>query len=365
MERCYKKRNSGYYNLIARASDGLQEMARLLKMTRPPSIPMLSDLERSIGGIQEQVRLASASIHHIESTLGRTIREANLQMSSMLPLLKPCQDIAKQIQEERYRVNKHLRSSIGGVSQMLRSALLAQQSVANINLKAEGAISEAVNIMRNEPLIKMANSYRHLWDTLTINLQGLSAVPLVVTKKPSIEMYLATHQAEVSTIEGEILPEEEKFLSEIEPADQHMHKLITSVDEHLLPMYQGAIAASKSHNDDYVRHVAISLRELFTHILHKLAPDEVFFKWNQDESNIGKEGRPTRKGRLRYICRKINYGEFNTFVEQDISTALSFLNLLQKGSHAIQKPYSKRQLRALFIRAKCLLGFIIEISRDV
>jgi hypothetical protein len=186
----------------------------------------------------------------------------------------------------------------------------------------------------------------------------------VVTKTPSIEMYLAVHQAEVSTKEAEVLPEEEEFLAEIKPSVQHMRELIASIDVQLLPLYEGAIDAIKSNNVDRVRHATTSLRELFTHILHRLAPDDAFFKWNQDESNLY-NGRPTRKGRLLYICRKINYDPFTTFINQDISAALTFLDLLQKGTHAIRKPYTERQLKALLIRMECLLDFIIRISRDV
>lgn len=143
-----------------------------------------------------------------------------------------------------------------------------------------------------------------------------------------------------------------------------MHKTIAAIDEGLIPFYEGAITAIASDNVDRVRHATISLRELFTQILHKLAPDEAFFEWNHDNSNLY-NGRPTRKGRLLYICRTINYDPFTTFVDRDISVALMFLDLLQKGTHTIEKPYDERQMKALLIRFECLIDFIIRMSRDV
>jgi len=355
----------------------------LATMVQPAYISMLRDLEKSMVGfrtLQEQIRSLSTSIPRIEPALEQSISEANFQMSAVLASLKPYQDFAKRLQEDQRRWAESLKASIGALSQvtgiaamirrdfslMASSALFAQQSVARINFQAIGEVAKIADHMRAalcQPLLEMADSYRSLWDSFSVDSQKLFSVPLVVTKIPSIEMYLAFHQAEVSTVEAEVLPEEEEFLTEIEPSVQHMHGLIASIDGQLLPLYQGAIDAITSNNVDRVRHAITSLRELCTHILHKLAPDEAFFKWNQDESNLY-NGRPTRKGRLSYICRNINYGTFTTFVDQDISVALTFLDLLQKGTHAIKKLYDERQMKALLIRMECLLDFIIRISRD-
>jgi hypothetical protein len=302
-------------------------------------------------------------------------------MSNVLASLKPYQDFDKRLQEDQRKWAESLKVSIGALSQvtgiatvirqhfslMASSALFAQQSVARINFHAIGDVAKISDHIRDllcQPLLEMADSYSSLWDTFRINPQKLLSVPSVVIKAPSIEMYLTVHQAEVSTTEAQVLPEEEEFLIEIEPSVQHMRELIASFDVSLLPLYQGAIDAIKSKNIDYVRHATTSLRELFTHILHELAPDALFFKWNQDESNLY-NGRPTRKGRLLYICRDINCTPFTTFVDRDVSAAGTFLDLFEKGTHAIEKPYDERQMKALLIRMECLLSFIIRISQDV
>lgn len=385
-------RDDEYYKAIAKIVENwrrqntfvLQEIASVAKTVQPTYISMLRGLEKSVVGfrtVQEQISTLSASIPCIEPALGQSIREANLQMSTVLVSLKPYQNFTKRLQEDQRRWAESLRASIGTVPQvtgiaamigrdfslMASSALFAQQSVARINFQAIGEVVKIADSMRTalcQPLLKMANLYRSLWDKFSVDSQKLFSVPLVVTKTLSIEMYLAVHQAEVSTMEAEVLPEEKKFLAEIKPSEQHMQELIASIDVQLIPLYQGAIDANASDNIDRVRHAAISLRELFTHILHKLAPDDAFFKWNQDESNIH-QGRPTRRGRLLYICRNINYDSFTTFVDKDISAALVFFDLLQKGTHVIEKPYDEIQMKALFIRIECLLDFIIRISRDV
>jgi len=385
-------RDDEYYKAIAKVAEDwrrqnaftLQKIARMAKTIQPAYIRMVKDLESSVVGfrtMQEQIRALSDSIRPIKSALEQNILKANLQMSAVLVSLKPYQDIAKQLQEDQHRWAESLRACIGALSQpadiamalrqdfslMMSSTLFAQQSVACINFRA---IGETINIAHHlraalyQPLIEMANSYRHLWDTFRINFQRVFSVPLVVTKAPSSEMYLAAHQAVVSTKEAEVSPGEEEFLAEIEPSKQYIRELFASIDVKLLPLYEGAIDAIASNNVDKVRHVTISLRELFTHILHKLAPNEAFFEWNEDESNLS-NGRPTRKGRIIYICRNINYDAFTTFIERDISAAIAFLDLLAKGTHAIEKPYDDRQLKALLIRMECLLDLIIRISRGV
>jgi len=120
----------------------------------------------------------------------------------------------------------------------------------------------------------------------------------VVTKAPTIEMYLAVHQAEVSTIETEFMPEEEEFLTKIEPSKHYMYELIASIDPKLLPLYRGAIDAIASSGVDNVRHATISLRELFTHILHKIAPDEDFFGRNKEECVKSIKWAPYTQGEI-------------------------------------------------------------------
>jgi ABC-type multidrug transport system fused ATPase/permease subunit len=362
---------------------GLDNMTTVARALQSTNIGILKELERSMEGfraIQKQICALDSKLRPVEFGLGRHICEANLHLSEALESLKPYKDFVKQIYEDQSRWSDSFKVSIGAASQMAgisaaikrdfslvaNASLFAQQSFVRINYQAIGMVTKISDYARwalSKPLAEMANSYRSLWETISRDSEKLCSVPLVITKAPSIEIYLAAHQVEVSTTKAKVLREEEEFLIEIEPSAKHVREMITSVDEKLVPLYDGAINAIVSHNVDRNRHAITSLRELFTHMLHKLAPDEEFSIWNHDPSNI-QNGRPTRKGRLLYICRKINFGEFTTFVEQDISAVLSFLDLLQKGTHAIEKLYGERQMKALLIRMECLLDFIIRISQE-
>ena len=109
----------------------------------------------------------------------------------------------------------------------------------------------------------------------------------------------------------------------------------------------------------------VSLRELVTHTIHKLAPDKKAVKYLKTLGDVEEyldEGRPTRRGRILYICREIEMGNFSKFVNADAKSTLAFIDLLQEGTHSLEMPYSAPQLTALLSRAEGLLSFLIDVS---
>ncbi len=126
-------------------------------------------------------------------------------------------------------------------------------------------------------------------------------------------------------------------------------------------MLQGAVQALRSDNVDKVRHFSISLRELFTQVLHRLSPDDAVKKWSTSNDDF-RSGRPTRKARLKYICRKIDRASFRQFVEADIKALLEFINLFQGGTHGVRPEYTDSQLKTMLVRMENALRFLIEVS---
>lgn len=129
--------------------------------------------------------------------------------------------------------------------------------------------------------------------------------------------------------------------------------------ELIIPL-NGARKSLRSNNPDRIRHFAISLRELFTRVLHSLAPDEKVGEWSQDPNHYHK-GRPTRRARLLFACREINQDPFSNFIEKDIDAVIAFLKLFQKGTHEAKSNFTDAQLTALQNRAESTLRFLLEI----
>jgi hypothetical protein len=139
--------------------------------------------------------------------------------------------------------------------------------------------------------------------------------------------------------------------------------LLARLNEGLVTLWDGARLSLNSDNPERARHTAVSLRELFTHVLHALAPDAEVKNWTNNPKHYHNK-RPTRKARLLYICREINYGPFTDFIEADINSTLKFLDLFQEGTHKIVIEYQERQLRAMLVRMESTLRFLLEIKMN-
>ena len=125
-------------------------------------------------------------------------------------------------------------------------------------------------------------------------------------------------------------------------------------------MWKGAIEALHSNNADRIRHFVTSIRELYTHILQILAPDEQIKAWSNDPNHLFK-GRPTRKARLYFICRNIATHPFSKFVDKDIDATLALMELFQIGTHVIDPKFSEKHLTTIKCKAETTIRFILEI----
>jgi hypothetical protein len=101
------------------------------------------------------------------------------------------------------------------------------------------------------------------------------------------------------TVEEQLLKNEVLYENEIK-----LNEYLPLIENGLYEMWQGAVEAYSSKHHDKIRHFAVSLRELLTHLLHILAPNDEVNLWTNDPQMFHK-GQPTRNCRLSYICRNI------------------------------------------------------------
>jgi hypothetical protein len=160
--------------------------------------------------------------------------------------------------------------------------------------------------------------------------------------------------------EGEIHHLEKDIQQETESS---LEELIGKLNVELMVLLHGARQSLESANPDKVRHFATSLRELFTHVLHALSPDEKVNKWSNSPDYYDR-GKPTRRARLLYICRSLNNNPFSDFLEKDIAAVLEFLKLFQRGTHEVICSYTDFQLKMMLVRMESTLRFLLEIWRE-
>lgn len=136
---------------------------------------------------------------------------------------------------------------------------------------------------------------------------------------------------------------------------------LKAIDPRLLTMFQGAKLAAKSTNADRARHVAVSLREMTTHLLHILAPNDAISSWSTSESDYS-NGKPTRACRIRFIYSR--YGtEVLAFFEGDIKEALRWIELINSQTHSLDGFESDGAIEALIARFEGLALALIRGSK--
>ena len=211
--------------------------------------------------------------------------------------------------------------------------------------------------------LNFSNSYANVFNLLENQPSVILSFSPAISKLPAIEFYNGVSVVDSITLSPEIDDEIENITVIDETrkeTDDRLSYLLSEVNSELIVPLQGARLSLNSTNPDRVRHFATSLRELFTHVLHTLAPDSEIKSWSNSPEHFDK-GKPTRRARLLYICRTLNQDEFSDFVEKDIATVLAFLQLFQKGTHEVVAQYSDLQLKIMLLRMESAIRFLLEI----
>jgi hypothetical protein len=137
---------------------------------------------------------------------------------------------------------------------------------------------------------------------------------------------------------------------------------LVALNPRLVNLLEGARQALNSNNPERVRHVMTSLRELFTHVLHELAPDDRVREWSNSHRDYDDKGRPTRRARLRYICRGVNKEASTASIGQKVDEALELVQLFHRGTHGLEPQFSLAELNRLGLRMVNTLTYLFEIA---
>jgi len=223
-------------------------------------------------------------------------------------------------------------------------------------------LSDVSKGLISESFLGMSTGYSDLTKSFEINPVSYVELSPALVKHAPVEYYTSANLLEVISTDQDITTEEDSLNNEIQYENEYsLNTYLPRVHSGLLTMWQGAIETVNSNNSDKVRQVSTSLRELFTHVMHKLAPDDEVKIWTTDES-FYHDGKPTRKARLHYICRNISNEPFNVFVEKDIQSTLELINVFQGGTHSIESGITPQQLIAIKSKAESALKFLLEIE---
>lgn len=253
------------------------------------------------------------------------------------------------------------QSSITGLlssletTRLLHTSLSSQCRLLRLEGNSFGWLIDAPKLFANDltaTFSKLTRSYREVIECFP-NIPE-ARVPFIAKFCP-IEYSLEIDVLERISVEGD----EDIDVEGLPSIDDEL----ALFDNQLLILVKGARESLKCDNPDRARHVTTSVRELFTHIVHRLAPDDEIKKWSSDDHHYH-NNRPTRRARLLYICRKFSCDPLTKFVEDDVRAVITFIDSLNAGTHVVRSKLTEFQLEAIVYRMECLALFLLKCSRE-
>jgi hypothetical protein len=319
----------------------------------------LSELSK-LDTLSSSIRAMTGANMSIKSIFEST-RSLDSVMRSALEHQRRWQEVTKSLDLSGQLAEITLRRD---TSAMLSASLAAQSKLLELQPYRLGAAIHATPSLQESlrlGLDKFSTNYNNLFDFIGHRPSIIVELEPVVTQYPSLEVF---HEAEL--LEAITVPEDEQEAPDeyevpVVPEERSLEDWLREIDTDLPSLLQGAREALKTANPDRARHVATSVRELLTHVLHRLAPDDGIRAWTTDPHYYD-NGRPTKRARLLYINREINVDVLSGFVDADVNSALTLINALHGGTHGITARLTDRQLRALVDRMESLLLFLFRLN---
>lgn len=316
--------------------------------------------------------------------MASSVRSANESLSRMTAGFAEIANLRKKMEE----LNRPWQCNLLRISEQMQRRLTVKDLVARqfsqairISIGAEAALSRfhgraigdlvgvtaAHSRVLSSRIMSVSNAYSQLVNRLNVERVHLLDLSSVILEHPPVEVFNVVGLAQ-SVTEVEADAEVEEIENDVrknttEVVKPSLEVALSSINPDLRNLWEGAQQMLTSTNPDRKRHLAASLRELFTHILHALSPDDRVRQWNSDPL-FYRQDRPTRRARLLYICRGINQEEFRHFVNKDVEALLAFTDLFQQGTHDVAPPFSDEQLKALLYRTESAVLFLINISQS-
>jgi hypothetical protein len=325
-----------------------EQVWRSLNAYRLPEIDSgtMRMLEEGAAALQSTLQETYSSARQIAELIDQQVRQ-------VADWYRPCADL---IARQQLEVQEWYR-------QYAATALVTLEWES---LRVRLQIDSITQLQRRTGLLESA--YRNLVPELDSLTPSLSPDLLAI---PPVEVFatgdlLAELSLEESTLgETRVTARAELRLEVQERVDEELGPALEGLAPALLRMLHGAREARRSRNPDRIRHLCISLRELVTQVLEALAPDEEVLLWLPSQKLLDGRGKPTRRARLLFACRRIDHDPFKIFIKRDVEATLALLDLLQKGTHRVETPFSDAQTLVLLQRIELLLFSLLLVTDEI
>ncbi|MEJ8803429.1 pPIWI-associating nuclease domain-containing protein [Pontibacter sp. H249] len=361
----YLKGISDQYSAISSIYQKLPDVAKIsfespiLKATRDANKSIAAITGHTLApqlakAITEQAKISNGLQKSLAITMSPV--SAGLQLDKSIKTLTAFQGIDKSIIAQFA-----ISANIGKITEY---ALHAERNFSGLNWGSLGqslGLNQIEKGLLSTSLVEYTTQFSKLCHSFQSNPSSLVGLNSTLARIPSIEFYNTSNVVEKITIDREDEVEEEILINDILiESEETLHSLLPKLDPELVRLWIGANQALNSNNIDKTRHFITSLRELFTHVFHLLAPDAEVKKWSTKPDDFH-NGNPTRRARLLYITREINNEVFNDFLSIDIQSTLKLIELFNRGTHGVVSKLSEKQLVAIKCKAESTLKYLLQI----
>jgi hypothetical protein len=362
-----------------------QDMEAINRLAKPPYLSVIEQMERTLEPIRrQQLEITRALEMAGAATRIQEIVGANQHWQDLIKQATATSRIAESLSAAHQSwldTIKPIQHDFSQLSQLQASAKLAlcdtslrlsatERLMAGIDFEAiRGRFQIEMPVISGleSSIAHVAASYGNLAESLR-EISDITRLPAFVLPGATREIYTTSFALETlrpwDERDEDEAETEIQFVAEAELETSGCIVLLQQVDPGLARPYIGARDALYGNNADRARHILSSLRELWNHLLRRLAPDDLVAAWIPGVSNqkdLLHDGKPTRRARVLYVCRELNNEPLTDFLMHDTRALVKLIELFNRV-HELETALTDEQLRAILIRTDSWLMYILQIS---
>ncbi|TKB07799.1 hypothetical protein [Desulforhopalus sp. IMCC35007] len=362
-----------------------QDMEAINRLAKAPYLSVIEQMERTLEPIRrQQLEITRALEMAGAATRIQEIVGANQHWQELIKQASATSRIAESLSAAHQSwldTIKPIQHDFSHLSQLQASAKLAlcdtslrlaatERLMAGIDFEAiRGRFQIEMPVISGleSSIAHVAASYGNLAESLR-EISDITRLPAFVLPGATREIYTTSFALETlrpwDERDEDEAETEIQFVAEAELETSGCIALLQQVDPGLARPYIGARDALYGNNADRARHILSSLRELWNHLLRRLAPDDLVAAWIPGVSNqkdLLHDGKPTRRARVLYVCRELNNEPLTDFLMHDTRALVKLIELFNRV-HELETALTDEQLRAILIRTDSWLMYILQIS---
>lgn len=312
-------------------------------------------VEQALRSLRAQESLWQSSWVRDYQRLQNSLQGARLAFDPLVTNARLASGLAAAISQ-----NARLHSlvpQLPGLTEALRAATAHQISLSHIGIARAQWTPTTDRLLEGlQSLSMLSGIVLDQWAT-----GGSLPSHAIARQAPVVELYSASSAsaalvgADAEAPPASVAEHLESLTLQIEPG-------LARIDGGLVTAYRGAAHVIDRGGPDYVRHFAVSLRELLTHVIHQLAPDDDLRLWPETTPDDYHNRRPTRRLRLRYIFRDANSTTYTAFIDDDIKRTIEMIDILNSDTHRLFTETDAAALRLVLRRVEGVLAILLEAA---